>query len=136
MNVYRCPLKQHIGKEAVPSVTTGDTVVRGQLLAYPAADTLSVPIHSSINGTVTEVNASEIVIKADSTQSDFLPIEADSPLDAIRKAGIVGLGGAGFPTYAKLSSTIENGTVLVNAAECEPILCHNMARIQKMQRRL
>lgn len=132
MSIYRFPLKQHVGKEAVPSVAAGDTVTRGQLLAYPAADALSVPIHSSVSGMVTEVNESEIVIRANETQSaEYLPIKAATPLDAIKEAGIVGLGGAGFPTYAKLSTPIENGTVLVNAAECEPILCHNMARIRQ-----
>lgn len=132
MNIYRFPLKQHVGKEAVPSVAAGDSVTRGQLLAYPAEEALSVPIHSSVSGIVTEVNEIEIVIQANDAQSDaYLPIRAATPLDAIKEAGIVGLGGAGFPTYVKLSSPIEGGTVLVNAAECEPILCHNMARIRQ-----
>ncbi len=132
MSTYRFPLKQHVGKEAVPSVTAGDTVTRGQLLAFPAEGALSVPIHSSVSGTVTEVTESEITVEADAMQPDgFLPITASTPFEAVKAAGLVGLGGAGFPTCAKLSSPVENGAVLVNAAECEPILCHNMARIRK-----
>lgn len=132
MSIYRFPLKQHVGKEAVPSVAAGDTVMRGQLLAYPAADVLSLPVHSSVYGIVTEVTSQEIVIRAAEEQSDeYLPLQAATPLEAIKEAGIPGLGGAGFPAYAKLSTPIQGGTVLVNAAECEPILCHNMTRIRQ-----
>lgn len=132
MSIYRFPLKQHVGKEAVPDVAAGESVARGQLLAFPAPDALSVPVYSSVAGTVTEVTSSEIKIEADPVQTDdYISLKATEPLEAIREAGLVGLGGAGFPTYAKLSSPIEGGTVLVNAAECEPILCHNMARIRK-----
>lgn len=147
MNLFRFPLKQHVGKEAVPIVTKGAFVQRGQLLAYPAPQALSVPIHSSVSGTVTDVSDTEILIETDTIpptgssatplsgdylpSEDYLPIEEMPPLETIRAAGIVGLGGAGFPTYAKLSTPLEHGTIVINAAECEPILCHNMARIRK-----
>lgn len=132
MSVYRFPLRQHIGKEAVPKVTEGCSVVRGQLLAAADPDAPGAPVHSSISGVVTEVNAHEITVEK-GTEADpagYLPLQQSDPLERIRGAGIVGLGGAGFPTYAKLCTPVSGGTVILNAAECEPILEHNMARIR------
>jgi proline reductase-associated electron transfer protein PrdC len=82
---------------------------------------------------VEKVTQEEIVIRADEIQpAEYQKLKSEKPLDLIREAGIVGLGGAGFPTYAKLGKPFEDGgTVIVNAAECEPILGHNIAAIEK-----
>ena len=96
------------------------------------SNTLSVPIHSSVNGVVREINHSIITIEKTNTATcEYLPLPVNTPLEMIKDAGIVGLGGAGFPTYSKLSTSIEDGTVIVNAAECEPILTHNMTRLSQ-----
>ena len=129
--IYEYPLKQHIGVGAVPVVVEGDAVKRGQLLAFQEETTLGANLHSSVSGQVSRITDSGIFIEADSTQEkSYLPLKGTDPLALIKEAGIVGLGGAGFPTYAKFTKPFQNGgTVIVNAAECEPILSHNIARI-------
>ncbi|MGN0505723.1 MAG: proline reductase-associated electron transfer protein PrdC [Lachnospiraceae bacterium] len=130
---FRFPLKQHIGVPTAPTIVKGDKIVRGQLLAFKGENQLGANIYSSVSGVVTEVNESEIVILADEIQSDgYVPLQQDTPLALIEEAGIVGLGGAGFPTYAKLAVPLpSDGVVVINAAECEPILEHNIAAITK-----
>ncbi|MGN0424836.1 MAG: proline reductase-associated electron transfer protein PrdC [Acetatifactor sp.] len=131
--IFRFPLKQHIGAPAAPTIVKGDKIVRGQLLALKGENQLGANIHSSVSGVVTEINDSEIIILADETQHEkYEPLKGDTPLALIEEAGIVGLGGAGFPTYAKLAVPLPpDGVVIVNAAECEPILGHNIAAIIK-----
>jgi proline reductase-associated electron transfer protein PrdC len=82
---------------------------------------------------VEEVGKDRIVILADDTQTEeYVSLKSENPLELVEEAGIVGLGGAGFPTYAKLARPFqEGGIVIVNAAECEPILSHNIERIEK-----
>jgi proline reductase-associated electron transfer protein PrdC len=94
---------------------------------------LGANLFSSVSGTVEKVTQEEIVILADEMQTtEYQKLKSEKPLDLIREAGIVGLGGAGFPTYAKLGRPFAHGgTVIVNAAECEPILGHNIAAIEK-----
>jgi Na+-translocating ferredoxin:NAD+ oxidoreductase RnfC subunit len=94
---------------------------------------LGANLFSSVSGTVEKVTQEEIVIRADEVQTtEYQKLKSEKPLDLIREAGIVGLGGAGFPTYVKLGRPFEHGgTVIVNAAECEPILGHNIAAIEK-----
>ena len=130
---FQFPLKQHIGKQAVPAVVKGDRVLRGQLVAFKEKNSLGVNIHSSVNGVVEEVTEDNVVILADEKQTEeYVRLTEKDPLDLIEEAGIVGLGGAGFPTYAKLSTPFaEKGIVIVNAAECEPVLSHNIQRIEK-----
>jgi proline reductase-associated electron transfer protein PrdC len=130
---FQFPLKQGIGASAVPSVVNGDDVVRGQLIAYQEKDKLGTPIYSSISGKVTKVTDIEIEIEADKDQKkEFIPLKEADPLELIKQSGLVGLGGAGFPVYAKLAKPFSNGgTVIVNAAECEPILSHNIDSIEK-----
>jgi proline reductase-associated electron transfer protein PrdC len=132
-SVYRFPLKQNIGAMAAPTIVEGDKIVRGQLLASIGENDLGANIFSSVSGTVEKVTQEEIVIRADEIQpAEYQKLKSEKPLDLIREAGIVGLGGAGFPTYAKLSRPFDGGgTVIVNAAECEPILGHNIAAIEK-----
>lgn len=136
--VFRFPLKQHIGAPAVPAIVKDDIIVRGQPIAFQQENSLGANIYSSVSGVVSEVTEDEIVILADEKQTkEFQRLKKKEPLELIREAGIVGLGGAGFPTYAKLSQPFSgDGTVIVNAAECEPILSHNIAAIEKNPTRL
>lgn len=129
--LFHFPLKQHIGAPAAPTIVKGDKIVRGQPIAFKGENQLGANIHSSVSGVVTEVNETEIVILADEVQSEeYEPLKQTQALALIEEAGIVGLGGAGFPTYAKLSVPLPpDGVVIVNAAECEPILGHNIAEI-------
>ena len=69
--------------------------------------------------------------------SKFIPLEQGTPIELIQRSGLAGLGGAGFPTYVKMQSKLSaDGTVILNAAECEPILNHNIARIEQEPGRL
>ena len=134
------PLSQHIGAPCESLVKAGDTVMVGQKIADSEAF-VSSPIHSSVSGVVKAVEKrphatmSEciaIVIENDKNYTvleDIKPIDYTSMsqkeiIDEIRNGGIVGMGGATFPTHVKLS--IPEGktadTFLVNAAECEPYL--------------
>ncbi len=126
------PLKQHIGAQAAPTIVEGDTVVRGQLIASKEENSLGANIYASVSGVVTEVTKDSIYIKADDKQGkEYRPLTSTKPLELIEEAGIVGLGGAGFPTYAKFSKPFESdGVVIINAAECEPILEHNIKAIE------
>lgn len=135
---YEYPLKQHIGEQVVPVVIEEDSVKRGQLLAFQRENSLGASIYASVSGLVTKVTDSCIYIKADQKQTkEYVPLTKEDPLDLIREAGIVGLGGAGFPAYAKLAKPFEEGgVVIINAAECEPILSHNIARIEKRPEQL
>ncbi len=125
-------LKQHVGAPCQAVVQPGDRVEKGQLIARP--DGLGANIHASVSGTITAVEPSQsIIIEQDSNQpQDFVPIpETSSYLDAIAEAGVVGAGGAGFPTHVKLAGSIEGGCLIANAAECEPLLAHNIAFLEK-----
>lgn len=123
----RIPLKQHVGTPCVPVVELHDDVSKGQLIAVPAG--LGANIHASVSGRIYEITENEIAILADAEQPDeYLRIpDSETHLEAIEDAGVVGAGGAGFPTHVKLKTPIPGGTVIVNAAECEPTLKHNMA---------
>lgn len=123
----RIPLKQHVGKPCTPIVELHDDVVKGQLIAVPNG--LGANIHASVSGRVDAITENEISILMDSVQpEDYQRIpETLTHLEAIEDAGIVGAGGAGFPTHVKLKNPIPGGTVIINAAECEPTLKHNMA---------
>ena len=131
------PLKQHIGATCEPCVKAGDCVLVGTLIA-DSDKPFSAPIHSSISGTVkeiTEIGTSSgekvpaIVIESDGLmkEEELSPIEIKTPEDLIaaaRNSGLVGLGGAGFPTHIKLAPAVkeEIDTLIVNGAECEPYI--------------
>ena len=136
--IYEYPLKQHIGKQVVPAVVNGDSVSRGQLVAFQGEKTLGANIYASVSGEVVSVTDTSIFIMADEDQkADYMKLTKTEPLELIREAGIVGLGGAGFPTYAKFEKPFEGeGTVIINAAECEPILTHNIKRIEMKPKQL
>ena len=140
------PLSQHIGAPAVPVVKKGDRVLAGQLIAE-AGGFVSAPIHSSVSGMVKGIEprltptgsmVNSIIIEKDQQyeEAEFIPaaledLTEEEILDRIRKAGVVGMGGAGFPTHVKLSpkdpAKIEY--VLVNGAECEPYLTSDYRRM-------
>ncbi len=127
--IYKLLLKQHIGAPAVSVVETGATVKRGERIAE--AQGLGAHVHASVSGKVVAIDETCIAIEADDKQpDDFVPIPAsDDLVETIKNAGIVGMGGAGFPTHVKLATDTKGGTLIVNAVECEPLLKHNIKQI-------
>ena len=144
-------LNQHIGAPASPVVNTGDRVLIGQTIAN-AASFVSADIIASVSGTVKAVeprtnqngdHAMAIVVENDfknETTADYgvkrelANMTKDEIKDAIKKAGIVGMGGAGFPTIVKLA--VKEGTkidhIICNGAECEPyITCDYRLMLEK-----
>jgi electron transport complex protein RnfC len=124
----RIPLDQHCGCPCVPSVKKGQTVKRDQEIAHSPHEPRS-HIHASISGRIKKVTDNEIHIKSDgklnSMPSSIIPVDMinkDQLIDMIDKAGIIGMGGAGFPTYCKYKSSKKLLTLIINGAECEPYL--------------
>ncbi len=136
------PLHQHIGEPAEAIVSVGERVLKGQKIAR-ATGYVSAPVHASSSGTVVAIEErpiahpsglsdSCIVIETDGEDewdertpvADYRTTDASELRNAIRSAGIVGLGGAGFPAYIKLNPTggkaIE--TLIINGVECEPYI--------------
>lgn len=129
MSLYKLPLKQSVGEPDIPQVKVGDKVKRGQVIGVP--EKIGAYLHASVSGTVSEVTDKYIALDADDVQDDtFVPIpETSSNLEAIKLAGVVGAGGAGFPADIKYGRPIPDGHLFINAAECEPVLGHNIERI-------
>ncbi len=142
------PLQQHIGNPAVPVVEVGQRVARGQMLAR-ADEYVSAPVHAPSSGTVAAIEerpvphpsglaAPCIVIETDGEDRphpdcrpvpDYEALDPSALRNVIREAGIVGLGGAGFPTFIKLNPGPDHAvdTLILNGAECEPwITCDDM----------
>lgn len=132
------PMQQHIGAPAKPVVSVGDTVFVGQKIGDSEAP-MSAPVHASVSGVVKEISSiltvggsktTAIVIEADGRQTpapELAPVSVSSReefINAVRQSGLVGLGGAGFPTHMKLAyKDIERvDTLLINGAECEPYI--------------
>ena len=134
------PLSQHIGAPAQPIVKKGDQVLTGQKIAE-AGGFVSAPIYATVSGTVKAIeprrvvtgdNVMSIVIENDGKYEEVAwqePAELErlsreEKIDRIKEAGIVGMGGAGFPTAVKLSPKEPDKIeyVIVNCAECEPYL--------------
>lgn len=132
---YFVALSQHIGAPAKPVVEVGATVAAGTLIAR-ADGMISANVFSPVSGTVAGIetrknkqgaNAPFIHIKNDfKNREEFMPPADVSDARAVRErigeAGIVGLGGAGFPTLVKLSPSKPVDILIINAAECEPYL--------------
>lgn len=140
------PRQQHIGEPAELCVSAGEHVLKGQVIAH-ANGYVSTPIHASSSGKVISVNKQHvahpsglkgtcIVINTDG-KDEWIKLEPSSHEDMnpshlrnlIREAGIVGMGGAGFPTFIKLNPGIKKSvdTLILNGAECEPyITCDDM----------
>ncbi len=125
--IFTLPLKQHIGAPNLSIVSVNDTVTRGERIAV--CQGLGAILHSPVTGIVKEITDTAIIIEQTADTDTFVPLTADTPLDLIREAGLVGMGGAGFPTHVKLGTRLQDGYLLINAAECEPLLAHNMAQI-------
>ncbi|MTI95588.1 MAG: electron transport complex subunit RsxC [Firmicutes bacterium] len=124
----RLLLQQHLGAPCEPKVQKGDEVTVGQLIA-DSDKFVSAPVHASVAGKVVSVDSEAIEIETDATNSEFQgsPASYQGPEELrqlIREAGIVGLGGATFPTHVKLSppKDKEVHTLVLNGAECEPFL--------------
>ena len=135
------PLSQHIGKPAIPTVGEGEEVVRGECIAQPDGE-ISVAMHAPASGLVRKIGLAPNILGrmvpaifiepfAASTQEvlpgvacDLQTAGANEILTAIQQAGVVGLGGAGFPTHAKLRIPADKqvDTLIINGAECEPYL--------------
>jgi len=135
------PVSQHIGAHCETIVKVGDKVKKGQIIAKSEAFMHS-PIHASISGEVVNiaemphaslVKCLSVVIKNDGLDEwapglplnrEWQNLDADEIRNIIKEAGIVGLGGATFPTHIKLSPSKDKkiDTFIVNAAECEPYL--------------
>lgn len=142
------PMQQHIGTPLNALVAVGDTVKVGQKIA-DSDSFVSAPLHSSVSGTVSAIKphphpsgASVMSIFIDNDMN-YTPFDDIKPLgdpqkftpeqivSAVRNAGIVGLGGAGFPTHVKLSPPKDKPIthVIVNGAECEPYLTSDHRRM-------
>ena len=141
-------MSQHIGAPSVPCVKKGDQVLAGQKIA-DAGGFVSVPLHASVSGTVKGIekrlNATGAMIDAIIVENDqqyqeveFTPakledLTKEEILNRIKEGGVVGMGGAGFPTHVKLApkdpSKIEY--VLVNGAECEPYITSDYRRMME-----
>jgi electron transport complex protein RnfC len=137
------PLSQHIGEPAKPIVAVGDKVAKGQPVAA-ASGPVSAPIHASTSGTVVAIEdhpiphpsglaAPCLIIESDGEDrwfeelepvADFTTIPANEIRERVRLAGIVGLGGAAFPTSIKLNpgQGKEVDELVLNGAECEPYI--------------
>ena len=128
-------MSQHIGAPAIPVVEVGDTVKKGQLIGKESG-AISANVYASACGKVTAVTdiinaqgqkAKYVVIESDDSNEEILfddikDFEPTTLVERIRLAGIVGLGGAGFPTAVKLSPKTQLDTLVINGAECEPYL--------------
>jgi Na+-translocating ferredoxin:NAD+ oxidoreductase subunit C len=138
------PLQQHIGAQAIPIVKIGDNVKTGQKIGE-ASGFISASIHSSVTGIVKDIKNHMTPVGIDSLSvfidaqkkdefcfntkfyTDYFRYDKKILLDVIKENGIVGLGGAAFPTHVKLSPPEhkEIHTVIVNGAECEPYLTND-----------
>ena len=136
MHIY--PMRQHIGAPLKPLVQIGDKVKVGQKIA-DSAEFVCAPIHSSVSGTVTDIkpyfhdsgsmvdaifiqNDKEYTLSDEVCPKDYTKMNKEELLKVIREAGIVGMGGAGFPTHVKLAPQTAVDHVIVNGAECEPYI--------------
>lgn len=141
------PLSQHIGAPATPIVAKGDMVLKGQKIGE-AAGFVSANIHASVSGTVKSIEpkltvtgamVNSIIIENDGKYEEVKyqkvkPLEELSKEEIrnlIKEAGIVGMGGAGFPTHVKLTPKDDNAIdyIIANCAECEPYLTSDYRRM-------
>ena len=141
------PLSQHIGAMAKPLVKAGDRVLVGQKIAEKGGF-ISANIHSSVSGTVKAIEkrlvatggmVDSIIVEDDGMYEEAAPIFSGNPdelskdeiIKIIEEAGIVGMGGAGFPTNVKLSPKNADiiDSIIVNGAECEPYLTSDYRRM-------
>lgn len=134
------PLSQHLGAPCKPVVSSGQEVKKGELIGE-AGGFVSAPVHASVSGKVIAISeflnpmgsmVNSVVIENDGREEwatlkanpDYMELSADKLKDKIKAAGIVGMGGAAFPTLVKLTPPAEKpiDTIIINGAECEPYL--------------
>lgn len=134
------PLSQHIGAPAVPCVTVGQRVGKGEAVGQPKGF-VSVPVHAPTSGEVIAVEPrlhpqgralQAVVIRPDGEDAWVDTLQSADPealgteemIERIRTAGVVGMGGAAFPTHVKLTPPVDKpiNTLLINGVECEPYL--------------
>lgn len=146
------PLRQHIGAPCQPLVQAGDRVKPGQKIGD--GEGLCVPVHASIAGTVTKIapephpfagEVPAITIRADHSDCPDCTLPPLSPpeqtpwaiVQRIREAGIVGMGGATFPTHVKVDGSMGKlGTLILNGCECEPYLTADDTLLRTQPRRV
>ena len=154
--ILTVPLKQHIGHATEANVNIGDNVLKGQMIAV-AKDYVSTPIHAPSSGKViaiekhliphpSGVTSDCIVIETDGKESwteckehtHYRQLEPSELRKIIRDAGIVGLGGAGFPSFIKLTPSTSNNvnTLILNGAECEPYITCDAMLMQEQSRKI
>ena len=139
--IVKISMAQHSGRPMSAVVAPGDYVYRGQVIGMSDAN-IACPIHSSVSGTVKAIeimsdagracSVEAVVIENDGLDTldpsiegneDVTALSGDEVVELVRRAGVVGMGGAVFPSYAKIkSSTGKAKTLLVNCAECEPYI--------------
>ena len=141
------PLSQHIGAPASPIVAVGDTVLRGQKIAE-AGGFVSAPVFASVSGTVKAIEprhvstgdlVNSIIIENDGEMKetdfhgvdDVASLSKEQIIEKVKEAGVVGMGGAGFPTHVKLSPKEPDKIefIIANCAECEPYLTADYRRM-------
>ena len=141
------PVSQHIGAPAVPVVAKGDHVLTGQKIAE-AGGFVSAPIYATVSGTVKAIEprrtvtgdmVQSIVVENDGQYEEvqYAPVKPlqeltkEEIIALVREAGVVGMGGAGFPTHVKLSPKEPDKIeyVIANCAECEPYLTSDYRRM-------
>ena len=150
------PLQQHIGEMADPLIKVGDRVLKGTMLARPQGY-VSAPVHAPSSGTVVAIEERPIphpsglpalcvVIETDGEEqwsdelepiADFEQVDLSLLRERIRNAGIVGMGGAAFPSSVKLTPGLDNpiDTLIINGAECEPyITCDDLLMQQEAKK--
>jgi electron transport complex protein RnfC len=141
------PMSQHLGAPCQPTVAVGDRVERGQVVGSVDA-MVSAPVHSPVAGTVSSIEATlttggtrvnAVVIEPDEQQdlTGYVRAEADDERGTVRAAGIVGLGGATFPSVVKLTppKDMPVETVILNGCECEPYLtCDHRLMLEQPER--
>jgi len=144
-DIVRIPLQQHIGAPTKPCLTPGDTVKKGQMVGEPTAF-VSAPVHSSVSGKVVEIapyphifgaDVPCVVIENDKEEKwaeginpegisdeDLEKLEVDEIKKRVKECGLVGMGGATFPTHVKISPPPNKpiDTFITNGCECEPYL--------------
>lgn len=139
------PMQQHIGAPATPIVKKGDYVKKGQLIGN-FENGLSCPIHASVSGVVTDIELRNsytgygkteyVIIENDFTDTldesivpyngNPMELNPDEITELVHNAGVCGLGGASFPSYAKIQSAMGKATeIIINCAECEPYITEN-----------
>lgn len=151
------PLQQHIGNPAEAIVNIGEHVLKNQMIAH-ATDYVSVPVHAPTSGKVIaiedrpvphpsgmsapciviETDGNDTAIQIDKPAINYTELEPSALRNLVREAGIVGLGGAGFPSFIKLNPGpgTRIDTLILNGAECEPYITCDAMLMQDAPRKI